>query len=313
MTLRAVFSYVNPDTDGVACMLAYKELLELTGSLSSTSGLEVRPGIFGVVNAETQAIMKFLNTNAPENGMEFLAAVDEICLVDTHHRSQLPPDLDFQKVMEVIDHHGGGDQPPEGTFFQNERVGAAATLIIERFKLSALRPNDSTALLLACAVLSNTLDFSAPSATDRDWAAMEWLNVRTALPPDLLAVMRQGRAALLEGSTLSVLSSDVKVFVRRDGSQLAMCQIEAPNAASLGTRPGVSEILDEVARNTGSIAALANLVDTALGRSLLICSNEQIKSELRAIFNVSFDSNDLAWTEEIYLRKTHLVPGLIGD
>jgi inorganic pyrophosphatase/exopolyphosphatase len=125
--------------------------------------------------------------------------------------------------------------------------------------------------------------------------------------------MREGRAALLDGSTLSVLSGDVKVFVRRDGSRLAMSQIEAPNAASLGARSDVSEALDEITRNTDSIAALANLVDTTLGQSLLICSNAKIKDELREKFDVFFDDNNQAWTEEMFLRKTHLVPALIGD
>jgi inorganic pyrophosphatase/exopolyphosphatase len=305
--LHGVFSYVNPDTDGVACMLGYKELLAKSPH-SDHHSATVRPGIFGDLNPETCAVLAFLGLERPDDGHTFLSEVDSICLVDTHHLAQLPDGVHGNKVVEVIDHHGGGDSFPNARVL-NEPVGAAATLLVERFARLDAVPN--TAVLLGAAIISNTLEFRAPSSTKRDRDALTWLEQGHAIPNQLIGNMRSARESFLVGKTKEVLGQDVKVFDRSDGSRVLMSQVEAHNAALLGRRPDVVKALAALADESGTSLALANLADLSLGLSLLICTNKSLQNEVREALGIMFDVDGQGWASELMLRKTHLVPALV--
>ena len=144
--MRAVVcSYINPDLDGVACSIAV-EILE-------------RPKwsacVLGALDAETSLVLHDLGFTFPPsvNGWD---AVDEIWLVDTHHASQLPPDLPESRVTRITDHHPGGNPSRYANAdIQNEHVGAAATLVAERFLESKVTIPVDVAMLLQAAIVSN--------------------------------------------------------------------------------------------------------------------------------------------------------------
>src|SRR3712207_9553325 len=54
-------------------------------------------------------------------------------------------------------------------------VGSTATLIMERFKASGLRPEESTAKMLLAALLSDTVILNSPTTTDRDREVARYL------------------------------------------------------------------------------------------------------------------------------------------
>lgn len=308
--LRGVFSYTNPDTDGVACMLAYQELVaaQPNGASQLVDRPVVRAGVFGQINGETKAILDFLELEAPCDADLFVEQVDEICLVDTHHLAQLPTTVAAEKVVEIIDHHPGGDAF-EGARIQNELVGAAATLIAERFATLGATPE--AGLLLGAAILSNTLEFQAPSTTQRDREALRWLEGSSGFPDRLLDRMREERDRLVRGSTKEVLGRDLKVFAREDGSRVLMAQVEAPNATVLGRRPDVIEALHLIAEEHDTTLVLANLVDLSLGCSLIVCPEQSLREEAEHNLQLRFDDAGQAWTDGLMLRKTHLVPALV--
>lgn len=306
---RAVLSYVNPDTDGVACMLAYRELLEAQGSRR----LLLLPMIFGVLNAETLRLLGHLGIPPPPIGTEdAFDTVDEICLVDTHHRAQLPPYVPIERVVDIIDHHGSGDIKPSGARIQNELVGAAATLLIERYQASNARPSAKIGQLLVAAVLSNTLDLAAPTTTPRDESSIRWIGLQSASENALRKSLRQGREVLIAGETPDVLCADVKLYSSADGRSLAISQVEGPSVAALLNRGDLHAGLRTLEERSAPADVLVNLVDTGLQRSVLICSSLHVRNQLTNSFGLHFDLDGVSWTEEIFLRKTHLVPALVG-
>src|SRR5215813_980445 len=97
--MRAVVcSYIDPDLDGVACSIAL-EILEHP---------KWSAGILGTIDTETSIVLHDLGFTCPPP-IDKWDAVDEIWLVDTHHPSQLPPDLPESRVTRITDHHPGGD------------------------------------------------------------------------------------------------------------------------------------------------------------------------------------------------------------
>ena len=145
--INIVTSYVNPDTDGVACSIAMAKLL-------SVGGKQWFPVLFGSMGSETGFVLQRLEISAPKTLSSF-TDVDQIALVDTHHTSQLPQGFPFEKVVTIIDHHPNGDDVlfPSAAI-TNEKVGGAASIVT---KLLFERQLIDTVILrlLGLAILSN--------------------------------------------------------------------------------------------------------------------------------------------------------------
>ena len=310
MTIRLVTSYVNPDTDGIACMLAYEAAVRVVEPAFSG---QIRPIMFGRINPETAAVLEYLAVVAPPAGdSAILTSADEICLMDTHHRSQLPELFPFEKVIEVIDHHGAGDAPLVNAQVQNEAVGAAVTLMAERFRAVGSVPPLQVVMLMGAGILSNTLDFKAPSTTDRDRQAFDWVRENSTWPADLAVELSEARKRLLDGSTIEILNADVKLFQVEGDRCLAMSQLEAANSSLIGGRGDLVEALAALAELRGADAVIVNLADLSIGRSLLLSPDEWVCQKLTRRFGVTFDAEHRGWADGLFLRKTHLVPTLVG-
>ena len=99
-----------------------------------------------------------------------------VILVDHAESAQSVPGVEQAEIVEILDHHHIGSIetriPVTATF---DPVGSTATLITERFIGNEIEPMDTTAILLLCAILSDTVLLNSPTATDRDRAAIDYL------------------------------------------------------------------------------------------------------------------------------------------
>src|SRR3954468_6911283 len=81
-----------------------------------------------------------------------------VLLVDHAEQAQSVIGVEQAEIVEILDHHHIGSietrVPVRATF---DPVGSTATLVIERFRQSGMEPSRSTAILLLCAVLSDTV------------------------------------------------------------------------------------------------------------------------------------------------------------
>lgn len=305
--MRFVTSYINPDLDGVACALVYATYLD-TGS--------IQPLFAGTLSAEPAGVLEWLNLSKSISWIAQPGAdCTDIVLVDCHHPAQLPHIENLEVVSLIIDHHPDGDPGafPNATI-QNEVVGAAATLITERIiagpgiqTLSA-----SHTALLASAIASNTLDFSAPSTTDRDHTAYMAL-ARVAEPSislqELRKEMRNWRNSFLVLSTAEVLTKDCKLIDTPYG-RVAVSQVEGDNASTIADRPDIIEKLMELASPHEITASLLNLVDTATNTTTLVTSDPRIRQALLQLEPDVINHVTLK-LPFIALRKTHVIPAIM--
>lgn len=292
-----VTSYVNPDTDGVASMCGYAWLYPRWSW---------EPGIAGAVNCETLAVLSNLGVASPPL-IETFRDVERVVLVDTHHLRQLPPGLPVERVVEVVDHHPRGDiHAFANAVVDNQAVGAAATLLMERIIEAGKWPPRVLGRLLIAAVVSNTSEFQAPSTTERDISAYGVFEHRYGFPDSFRAAMRGARAALVAGDTREVLGADIKVF-DTPGGAVAMSQIEGPNASTIADRHGFEEDAEKLRVGLGATVLVVNLVDTAIGVSRLWASESNL---LTALPGVSPEGR-FGWADRLLLRKVDLVPRLV--
>ena len=96
-----------------------------------------------------------------------------VILVDHAEAAQSVPGVEQAEIVEILDHHHIGSietrVPVTATF---DPVGSTATLVVERFRANGYEPALSTAKVLLCAVLSDTVLLNSPTATERDRTVM---------------------------------------------------------------------------------------------------------------------------------------------
>src|SRR4029434_4749582 len=100
----------------------------------------------------------------------------QVILVDHAEQAQSVPGVEEAEIIEILDHHHIGSIetriPVRATFAP---VGSTATLVIERFRQAGMEPSPPTATLLLGAMLSDTVILNSPTTTERDRAAVDYL------------------------------------------------------------------------------------------------------------------------------------------
>jgi inorganic pyrophosphatase/exopolyphosphatase len=293
---KIVTSYVNPDLDGVATAVA----------ISVFSRGEWQTCLYGNLDSETEAVLEYLCLAKPTQCAD-LESADAIWLVDTHHIKQLAPGFPTSKVVRITDHHPAGDsQSFQNAKIQNENVGAAATLIVEAYQSSGDIPSD-IAILLQCAIYSNTLGFKAASTSPRDSAAFKVLGKVAAMPEDLISRMRDCRRALLRLPTPALLERDSKQFASPIGNIL-VCQIEAPGAMELLFRNDLVAELAKAAEKTSARCAILNISDTEEDKSAIVATHEQVRGTLARHLKTAPDQAGIVRVNRVLQRKSDIVP-----
>ncbi len=292
-----VISYKNPDTDGVACSIGMATLM-------ANADEKWEPAILGEIGKETQYVLNQANIPYPQV-IESFSEVSRIVLVDTHHKSQLPDDFPSEKVVMIIDHHPNGDDIFPNAVIIDKKIGAAASIVAEKlYKADRLEPK--IAFLLGCAIVSNTLNFTAPSTSDYDREIYEMINKTTIISEETIEEMFINRSAVLRENIYDALISDFKIFDTKEG-KVGISQIEAYNLEAMIDIPRAVEALNEIAQEKGISYCLFNGVDIKANKSIVLAANEVSEKLLCRIYGLEKYSSPIRF-DRILLRKTDFVP-----
>jgi manganese-dependent inorganic pyrophosphatase len=294
--MNYVFPYINPDTDGVCAALAYSYL-----------NSKFLPVIFGDFDKETLFVIKTLGFELPARVQE-ISDHAKIVLVDTHHLAQLPP-INLVNVVEVIDHHPAGDSDKlPNARIQNEEVGAACTLIAERMIRDAVVPTEKIAGVLSLAIISNTLNFTAPSTSPRDTEALNWLSQYVSISEEVILDMFKARSDISEYSTVDLLLSNNKVF-EIEGRSVSIIQLELVEVSKLVSRSNFRDAILQVQREKQSDYCVFSGVDIYNRQTVIVVPSESEKEMIKGAMGIEF-SGDTAVVNRILLRKTDFVPSI---
>ena len=100
----------------------------------------------------------------------------KVVLVDHNEAAQSVPGLEQVELLGIIDHHRLADiQSANPIFFRNEIVGSSTTIVAEMYQEKGLMPSKKMAGLMCAAILSDTVIFKSPTATQRDRTIAERL------------------------------------------------------------------------------------------------------------------------------------------
>jgi manganese-dependent inorganic pyrophosphatase len=169
-----------------------------------------------------------------------------VLLVDHAEQAQSVIGVEHAEIVEILDHHHIGSIettiPVRATF---DPVGSTATLVVERFRQNGMEPTRSTAIALLGAALSDTVILNSPTTTERDHAAVEYLERVLALDAtDFGRQMFESTSDVSEVDAEAIVTRDAKEYTVGEGQSLVIAQIETVGNAVLDRR---DELLDELA------------------------------------------------------------------
>jgi len=177
---RIITSNRSPDIDGTACIFAYSEFL-------SKKGIENKIHFSQRPDALSNFALSFLKVRVRRAP---ISQKDEISLVDASQLAGLPKEILPGRVSEIIDHRISRDLSSfPNAKIQTELVGAAATLIAEKFFQEDIPVSRESAVLLYSAIVVNTVNFRAKVTTGRDVAMSRRLLKLARLPKNYLKLL----------------------------------------------------------------------------------------------------------------------------
>jgi len=214
-----VTSYRNPDLDGVACSIAYTELLLKLGK-------EARATYFGQTGLEVDFVKDYSGGFPIEAKNDGYSENDRFVLVDTADSDAIDPSISPDQVIEIYDHR-------KLIFLENfknakskiEQVGSCATLIAEQFKKHNLEPSKIASLYLYGAIVSNTINFKNTTTTKRDKAAAKWLKTFLNLPNNFTEKMFLSKSKVNSSNFKGVIEQDFAVKTVK-GKKVGIAQME---------------------------------------------------------------------------------------
>lgn len=277
-----VTCYVNPDLDGTAGAIAYGEFLQKTGKNAIV-------GIIGQVHDEAKYILDRFSIKPP---VEILSAdnFDQVILVDASDLNGLEGKIDAKKVIEIIDHR----KIHEADKFSNakvqiEFVGAAATLVAEKFMQNKIEISKESAILACGAIISNTLNFKGSITSERDKKAFIWLNKIAHLPGNFWKELFLAKSDLTGVRLQQRIEGDFADFVL-SGKKIGIAQVEIIGAEKLVIERGseITQILEKIKKEMNLDYIFQNTIELEETKNFFVACDLETQKLLEKVLNVHF-------------------------
>lgn len=297
-----IFGHRNPDTDSI-CSSMVHEILD------KKNGWETKAVRLGAINKETQYVLDYLKIEAPEL-IEKVEEGQEVLLVDHNEFGQSVEGIEKAKILGVTDHHKIANfETSEPLYYTAKPYGCTATILYEEFKQFNHTIDRKEAVLMASAIISDTLLLKSPTTTDHDKEALEELAKIAEID-----VNEYGLEMLKAGTDLDDLSCEE--LINLDAKDLSKNEIKYVIAQ-------VNTIsIEDVLKRENELKAVINKVIEEKGLSLFVLaitdilnSNSEIIAlgEKAGVIEAAFGKDledDKAFLEGVVSRKKQLLPNI---
>lgn len=279
---------VTPDLDGVSCALAYAHLLG-----NSAQGI-----VTGNPQSEVQYFITQHGIAVPTRPDETSGPWNKFALVDASSMKGMPKVVKAEQVIEIIDHR---EAHPETEFpkakIKNDLIGAAATIIVERFIQAGQKPTSDHAKLLYGAIFHNTLDLLASNTDPRDKAAIKYLEENYGLHHQIIADMFAYSTKSIFANIRKALMEDFKTF-----GPYVFCQLIVWGGDLRAHEAEVRSTLQELQQKGDLKWSILSAVDLEKRQNVFYAESPEARAILEQTLGIKFDGN-WATLSQVLLRK----------
>ena len=296
-----IFGHKNPDTDTI-CSAMVKEILNKKNGCEKSKAVRL-----GNVNKETQYVLNYLKLEAPEL-IEKVEEGQEVILVDHNEFNQSVEGIEKAKILEVVDHHRISNfETSEPLYYTARPFGCTSTILFEEFKASGIEIEKTEAILMASAIISDTLLLKSPTTTDYDRKALEELGKIAGIN-----IAEYGLEMLKAGTDLDDFSAEELInldakSLDKDGTKFVIAQVNTVSIEDVLKRQNELEeaIKNAIAEKGLSLFVLA-ITDILNSNSEIIALGTKTDAVEKA-FDKKLENNR-AFLEGVVSRKKQLLP-----
>lgn len=297
-----IFGHKNPDTDSI-CSSLVKEILNKKNDKENSKAVRI-----GNINKETQYVLNYLGIEAPE----FIEKIEEgqkVILVDHNEFNQSVEGIKKAKIIGVIDHHRIANiQTEEPLYYTARPYGCTSTILYEDFVQKGIEIEKTEAILMASAIISDTLLLKSPTTTEHDKKALEELGKIASIE-----IEKYGLEMLKAGTDLDnfseeeLINLDAKVF-EKNGKRNVIAQVNTVSIEDVMKRQETLEkaIRAEIEDRNLSLFVFA-ITDILNSNSEIIVIGENADEIIEKAFGKKLQNNR-AFLEGVVSRKKQILP-----
>lgn len=296
-----IFGHKNPDTDTI-CSAMVKEILYKKNGCEKSKAVRL-----GNVNKETQYVLNYLGLETPEL-IEKVEEGQEVILVDHNEFNQSVEGIEKAKILEVVDHHRIANfETSEPLYYTARPFGCTSTILYKEFKNINIEIERTEAILMASAIISDTLLLKSPTTTKHDIKALEELGKIADINIEEYGLeMLKAGTDLDDFSAEELINLDAK-SLDKDGTKFVIAQVNTVSIEDVLKRQNELEnaMNKEITEKGLSLFVLA-ITDILNSNSKIIALGSKTDAVEKA-FNTKLENNT-AFLEGVVSRKKQLLP-----
>lgn len=296
-----IFGHKNPDTDSI-CSSLVKEIL------NKKSGCEKSKAVrLGNINKETQYVLDYLGIEAPEL-IEKVEEGQQVILVDHNEFNQSVEGIEKTKILGVTDHHRIANfETLEPLYYTAKPYGCTSTILFEEFKQLGLKIERTEAVLMASAIISDTLLLKSPTTTDHDRKALEELSKIANIDVNEYGLeMLKAGTDLDDFSAEELINLDAK-SLDKNGTKFVIAQVNTVSIEDvLKRQEKLEEAINKEIEEKGLSLFVLAITDILNSNSEIIALGSKADVTEKA-FGKKLENNR-AFLEGVVSRKKQLLP-----
>ena len=296
-----IFGHKNPDTDTI-CSAMVKEILNKKNGCEKSKAVRL-----GNVNKETQYVLNYLGLEAPEL-IEKVEEGQEVILVDHNEFNQSVDGIEKAKILGVTDHHRISNfETSEPLYYTAKPYGCTSTILFEEFKQLGHEIEKTEAILMASAIISDTLLLKSPTTTDHDRKALEELGKIANINIEEYGLeMLKAGTDLDDFSAEELINLDAK-NLEKNGTKYVIAQVNTVSIEDVLKRQNeLEEAINKTIADKGLSLFVFAITDILNSNSEIIALGTKTDAVEKA-FNAKLENNR-AFLEGVVSRKKQLLP-----
>lgn len=296
-----IFGHKNPDTDTI-CSAMVKEILYKKNGCEKSKAVRL-----GNVNKETQYVLNYLGLEAPEL-IEKVEEGQEVILVDHNEFNQSVEGIEKAKILEVVDHHRIANfETSEPLYYTARPFGCTSTILFEEFEASGIEIEKTEAILMASAIISDTLLLKSPTTTDHDKKALEELGKIAGINVEEYGLeMLKAGTDLDDFSAEELINLDAK-SLDKDGTKFVIAQVNTVSIEDVLKRQNeLEDAINKAIEEKGLSLFVLAITDILNSNSEIIALGTK-KDAVEKAFEKKLENNR-AFLEGVVSRKKQLLP-----
>ena len=298
-----IFGHKNPDTDSI-CSAMLKEKLNIKNGHNNSKAMRL-----GEISKETKYVLDYLNLKAPEL-LEEVEENQKVILVDHNEFSQSVKGIENAKIIGVVDHHRIANfETSEPLYYTARPYGCTCTILYKDFVEKGLEISKEEAILMASAIMSDTLILKSPTTTKHDEKALEELEKIAGID-----IKAYGLEMLKAGTNLSdftaeeLINLDAKK-IEKNGVGIVIAQVNTVSIEeTLERKEELEKAINGEIEKQGLDLFILAITDILNSNSQIIALGNKSKVTEKA-FGKELENNSM-FLEGVVSRKKQILPNI---